>query len=186
MRRLWTWLCRLFVQLWLRMTGKICWSRKRFAIAATSSSVRRHPIQPKPKWVRIEIIRLKALLPQAGCRTIAHHFNRRWKHTRQMTVSKTYVADTCRKHQYQILHARRKLKHRVPPPIPRNRVWGCDLLVKTDQRGQPRLALGAARSWEPGLSALAAARRQILVDVTAGTGAGGEAVWPAAILTHGQ
>jgi transposase InsO family protein len=58
-----------------------------------------------------------------------------------MTVSKTSVADTCRKHQYRILHARRQLKHRVPRLIPRNRVWGCDLLVKTDRQGQPHLAL---------------------------------------------
>ncbi len=58
-----------------------------------------------------------------------------------MTVSKTYVADTCRTRQYQILQARRKLKHRVPRPIPRNRIWGCDLLVKTDCEGQPHLAL---------------------------------------------
>jgi hypothetical protein len=50
--------------------------------------------QPKPKWVRDEVIRLKALMPEAGCRTIAHHFNRRWVAKRQMTVSKTYVADT--------------------------------------------------------------------------------------------
>jgi hypothetical protein len=39
---------------------------------------------------------LKALIPQAGCRTIAHTFNRQWKSRRLMTVSKTYVADTCR------------------------------------------------------------------------------------------
>jgi putative transposase len=97
--------------------------------------------QPKPQWVKKEIIRLKALLPQAGCRTIAHHFNRRWKSRKQMTVSKTYVADTCRRHQYRIITARRKLKHRVPRPMPRNRVWGCDLLVKTDRQGQPHLAL---------------------------------------------
>jgi transposase InsO family protein len=58
-----------------------------------------------------------------------------------MTVSKTYVADTCRKEQYRILHARRKLKHRVPRPMRRNRVWGCDLLTKTDRQGQPHLAL---------------------------------------------
>jgi hypothetical protein len=58
-----------------------------------------------------------------------------------MTVSKTYVADTCRRHQYLILRARRKLKHRVPRPIPRNRIWGYDLLVKTDTEGQPHLAL---------------------------------------------
>ena len=88
---------------------------------------------PKPKWVRQEVIRFKALMPQAGCRMIAHHFNRRWQSRRHMTVSKTYVADTCRQHQYLILQARRQLKHRVPRPIPRNRIWGCDLLVKTDE-----------------------------------------------------
>jgi transposase InsO family protein len=97
--------------------------------------------RPKPKWVKTEIIRLKALMPDTGCRTIAHHFNRRWQQRRQMTVSKTYVADMCRRHQYLIYEARRKLKHRVPRPIPRNRIWGCDLLTKTDRQGQPHLAL---------------------------------------------
>jgi hypothetical protein len=58
-----------------------------------------------------------------------------------MTVSKTYVADMCRRHQYLVYEARRKLKHRVPRPMPRNRIWGCDLLVKTDRTGQPHLAL---------------------------------------------
>jgi putative transposase len=96
---------------------------------------------PKPKWVKQEVIRLKALMPQAGCRTIAHHFNRRWRQRKHMTVSKTYVADLCRRHQYLIYEARRKLKHRIPRPMRRNRVWGCDLLTKTDQRGQPHLAL---------------------------------------------
>ncbi|MFO0697900.1 MAG: transposase family protein [Nitrospira sp.] len=97
--------------------------------------------QPKPTWVRDEVLRLKALMPEAGCRTIAHHFNRRWKSRRQMTVSKTYVADTCRRHQHLIYEARRKMKHRIPRPIPRNRVWGCDLLMKTDQGGHSHLAL---------------------------------------------
>jgi transposase InsO family protein len=58
-----------------------------------------------------------------------------------MTVSKTYVANLCRRHQYLILEARRKLKHRVPRPMPRNRIWGCDLLVKTDRDGRAHLAL---------------------------------------------
>ena len=96
---------------------------------------------PKPKWVKQEVIHLKALMPDAGCRTIAHSFNRRWQSRRQMTVSKTYVADTCRKHQYLIYEARRKVKHRVPRPMPRNRVWGCDLLTKTDPQGQPHVVL---------------------------------------------
>lgn len=58
-----------------------------------------------------------------------------------MTVGKSYVAGTLKKHRYLILEARRKLKHRIPQSIPRNRVWGCDLLVKTDRQGQPHLAL---------------------------------------------
>jgi transposase InsO family protein len=58
-----------------------------------------------------------------------------------MTVGKTYVADICRRHHYLIDEARRKLKHRIPRPVPRNRVWGCDLLVKTDRQGEPHLAL---------------------------------------------
>ena len=58
-----------------------------------------------------------------------------------MTVGKSYVAGTLKKHHYLILEARRKLKHRVPRSIPMNRIWGCDLLVKTDRQGQPHLAL---------------------------------------------
>ena len=58
-----------------------------------------------------------------------------------MTVSKTYVADMCWRHQYLILTARRRLKHHVPRSMPCNRIWGCDLLVKTDVDGRPHLAL---------------------------------------------
>ncbi|MDX2252764.1 MAG: hypothetical protein NW202_10785, partial [Nitrospira sp.] len=58
-----------------------------------------------------------------------------------MTVSKTYVADTCRKDQYLLYKTRRKLKHRVPRPLRKSRVWGCDLLVKTDSEGRTHLAL---------------------------------------------
>ncbi len=110
-------------------------------MVADRPEARPHPMQPKPIWVRHEVIQLKAVMPQAGCRTIAHHFNRRWAACRQMTISKTSVAETCRTHQYQLLQARRNLKHRIPRPIPRNRIWGCDLLTKTDQHGEPHLAL---------------------------------------------
>ena len=129
------WFLRWFLH-WLMRPSPRRWTR-----ASASSQPRRFRAVPKPKWVRQEVIRLKALMPQAGCRTIAHHFNRRWAVRRDMTVSKTHVADTCRRHQYLIYETRRRLKHRVPRPIPRNRIWGCDLLTKTDQRGQPHLAL---------------------------------------------
>jgi transposase InsO family protein len=126
-------------QWWRRWRG--AGRRPRFRPILVDRPSPRHPIQPKPKWVKHEVIRLKALMPQAGCRTIAHAFNRRWRARRQMTVSKTYVADTCRHHQYLIYDARRKLKHRVPRSMPRNRIWGCDLLTQTDHHGTPHLAL---------------------------------------------
>jgi transposase InsO family protein len=91
--------------------------------------------------VRKEIIRLKALMPEAGCRTITHCFNRRFAERRRMTVGKTYVADTIRRQQYAILCVRRTLKHRVPRPIPRNLIWGMDLLTKTDAHGRQHIVL---------------------------------------------
>ena len=124
------------------LSRRACPAYLRWARAGVASGPRRFRAVPKPKWVRNDVIRLKAFLPLAGCRTIAHHFNRRWAGRRDMTVSKTYVVDMCRRHQYLIYEARRKLKHRIPRPIPRNRIWGCDLLTKTDQRGQSQLALG--------------------------------------------
>jgi putative transposase len=140
-----TWLVWMLTQ-WLRwLRWLMQWPRPpahpRGRTSAQPTPCRRVFAQPKPTWVTHEVIRLKAVMPEAGCRTIAHHFNRRWAAQRGMTVSKTYVADTCRKQQYLILEARRILKHRVPRPIPRNRIWGCDLLLKTDQQGQPHLAL---------------------------------------------
>jgi len=39
-----------------------------------------------------------------------------------MTVGESYVGETLKRHHYLIFEARRKLKHRVPRPIPRNRV----------------------------------------------------------------
>ena len=143
-RRLWQWCAWIGHALrdWLRRLVKPPARTRRWVFPGhRPTTCRRVFAQPKPKWVKHEVIRLKAVMPQAGCRTLAHHFNRRWHDRREMTVSKTYVADTCRNNQYLIYEARRKLKHRVPRPMRRNRVWGCDLLVKTETDGQPHLAL---------------------------------------------
>jgi len=49
--------------------------------------------QPKPLWVRREVIRLKAVLREAGtCRAVAEIFNRRFAHKKKMTVGKTFVS----------------------------------------------------------------------------------------------
>jgi hypothetical protein len=79
MQTLWDWLLRLLA--WLRRvvrrrswlaSGCPRWKRIRI-----SHPARRFRAHPKPAWVRDEIIRLKALMPEAGCRTDSNCFLRR-------------------------------------------------------------------------------------------------------------
>lgn len=98
--------------------------------------------QPKPEWVRQEIIHLKALMPRAGCRMIANTFNRRFAWSKQMTVSKTYANNVIRKYKYEIQILRRKIKNRIPKPIPINLIWGADLTGKKDSLGNLHNILG--------------------------------------------
>ena len=98
--------------------------------------------QPKPAWVRKEIIRLKALMPEAGCRYIAHTFNRRFTQSKQMTVSKTYTNEVIRKNNYEIQILRIKIKNKMPRPLPKNLIWGMDLTGKTDIYGNLYYILG--------------------------------------------
>jgi transposase InsO family protein len=86
------------------------------------------------------VLRLKALMPDSGCRKIAVTFN--WLHGgRGMTVGKTFVANLVRKNQQEILRLRHELKHKLPRPMPRNRVWGLDLTSVRDD-GESRTVLG--------------------------------------------
>lgn len=98
--------------------------------------------QSKPAWVTREVIRLKALMPEAGCRMIADTFNRRFALDKRMTVGKSYVADIIRKHEYEIQVLRKRIKHAKPRPIPRNLVWAMDLTGKTDACGVLHMLLG--------------------------------------------
>ena len=98
--------------------------------------------RPKPAWVVREVMRLKALMPQAGCRLLADSFNRRFTLSRKMTVGKSFVAETVRKHQYEIQVLRKKIKHAKPKSVPRNWVWGMDLTGKTDVQGMLHRLLG--------------------------------------------
>lgn len=95
----------------------------------------------KPEWVRTEIIRLKALMPDAGCRRLADCFNRQYAH-KNMTIGKTYVSGIIRKHMYEIQVARHKIRNRKLKPSMRNRVWGLDLTGKTDSDGHTHPILG--------------------------------------------
>ena len=84
----------------------------------------------KPAWVKKEIIRLKALMREAGCRKIADVFNRQFQASHNVTVGKTYVANVIRDHQYQIQVLQKKLKHLPPNLIPKQLIWGVDLTFK--------------------------------------------------------
>jgi putative transposase len=95
----------------------------------------------KPAWVLREIIRMKALMPSNGCRKLADSFNRRFAH-KGVTVSKSYVNDLVRQHQYEIQVLRKKIKHRRPRPVPLNRIWAMDLTGKQDSNKQTHYILG--------------------------------------------
>jgi transposase InsO family protein len=93
----------------------------------------------KPQWVIDEVIYLKAVHPFNGGRTIANIFNRRHHAKHDMTVSKTWVYETIKKHRYEIQVLRRHIKHRRPKPVPNNTCWGIDLTTVTDDHRQQHL-----------------------------------------------
>lgn len=106
------------------------------------SPPRRIRAQAKPPWVKQEVIRLKALMRKAGtCRAIADCFNRRFGERRKMTVGRTFVNETIRRHRYEIEVLRRQIKNAKPKPVPRNLVWGMDLTGKTTLDGTTRAVL---------------------------------------------
>ena len=95
-------------------------------------------------------------MPDGGCRAIANIFNRRFAAGRKVTVGKSFVAETIRRHRYEIEIMRRKLKHRVPRPIPRNLVWGLDLTGKSDVTGKLHNIFGLVDHGSRALLSLAA------------------------------
>jgi len=64
---------------------------------------KQHPhSKKKPAWIKAEIIRLKAVMPQAGCCSIAILCNRRYAASHKTTIGKTYVSQILRQHHYEI------------------------------------------------------------------------------------
>jgi transposase InsO family protein len=113
-------------------------SRGRRFVPAPFSTVRAR----KPDWAIEEVVRLKALMADAGCRRIADTFNRMHAARHAMTVSKSWVAVAVRAKRFEIEARRREWKRRVPAPVPINHVWGVDLTGKTDLAGDTHAILG--------------------------------------------
>jgi hypothetical protein len=141
-------LIEVVVLMWSILMSSFMASRQRgFATTIVSGMrLQRNLCQPKsrrkPDWVVTEIIHLAALMPSAGCRTIALTFARLHAIRRQMTVGKTFVSNTLREHQYQIRDLRRQFKHRRPYESPVNRTWGVDMTGKGDVAGKCHNILG--------------------------------------------
>ena len=93
----------------------------------------------KPEWVRKEVLRLKALMPD-GARKVADTFNLLHAH-RGQSVGKTYVAELVKKHHEEILRLRQKLKHHKPRKMPKNLIWALDLACLPGPQG-PRPVFG--------------------------------------------
>ena len=81
-------------------------------------------------------------MPGTSCRTLANSFNRRYSVSRGITVGRTFVLYTVLRYRYEIEMLRRDLKHRVPPALPKNLVWGLDLTGKTDAQGKLHMIMG--------------------------------------------
>jgi putative transposase len=113
--------------------------RRHWRVASTKGLS--HRVRSKPAWVQREVLRLKAMMPHSGCRKIADCFNRRFALARHMTVGKSYVSDTIRKHYHEIAILRRQIKNSKPKPVPHNLVWALDLTGKTTLDGRTRLVL---------------------------------------------
>jgi len=79
----------------------------------------------KPDWVRVEVLRLKALM-DVGCRKIADTFNHLHAH-RGETVGHSFVAMLVKSEAEKVLRLRREIKHRKPGRLPRNLIWALDL-----------------------------------------------------------
>lgn len=90
---------------------------------------------PKPAWVADEVVRLKAHLPDAGCRRIALTFNRIHAVERQVSVSKSFVATVVRLRRYDVARLRCNWKRRIPHPVAVNHTWGIDMTGKADTYG---------------------------------------------------
>jgi transposase InsO family protein len=107
--------------------------RRRLAIPALSQ--RRTPL-----WV-IEAVLRRARCPQYGFGRVAATFNR-CHVTQGMSVSRSFVAYTIRRHQYQIACLRQNFRKQMPLETVKNETWALDLTGRADETGRVCTLLG--------------------------------------------
>lgn len=162
--------CRLVgwvVRLWRWLRPARCYGRRK---VVESEKPKRGWNHPKPPWVAKELVRLKAMDEHLTCRTAAAVFNRIHGH-KGVTVQRTYVSNTLRKHLYEIMLKRREVRRRRPGAGSQLRIMGLDLTGKTDESGKLHYILGAldhgSRACQPAVTAACRAGMHSR-DMTAG------------------
>lgn len=124
-------LISLLIQYWFKGSYKQ-YVRHKSNKPECLKTIRIHRNQKKPDWVTQEVLRLKAHLPQASCRTLAYIFNRRFKH-KGLSIGKTFVGYTIRNHLYDIQLLRKQMKNKPPYQVAYNRYWGMDITFVDNQ-----------------------------------------------------
>jgi Transposase and inactivated derivatives len=95
----------------------------------------------KPEWVIQRVIRYKALMPQAGARTIALTFNRIHA-AKGETVGKSFVAYTLQREAYRVAEMRRAIRRKQATAGKTNCVWALDLTGMQSLDGTMNSILG--------------------------------------------
>lgn len=92
----------------------------------------------KPQWVVDKVLYLMAI-SNSSYGKVGQLFNQ--LHGDQETVSKTFVYNKVKQHQYEMLRIKREIKRKPPRSIPVNQTWGLDLTTVTVDK-QSKLILG--------------------------------------------
>ncbi|MBI3186469.1 MAG: DDE-type integrase/transposase/recombinase [Gammaproteobacteria bacterium] len=161
--------CVLFTRLLILNTfkrGNTCAAQRKSAINHTSAiAFQSLRFQAKPAWVKHEVMRLAALMPNQGCRKIADVFNRLYQSSRNMTVGRTFVANVMRDQQYVIQVLRKQIKHQPPKAINKQLIWGVDLTFKTDSQKQTHPIFGVVEHHSRKVMTLAALKDKAILTL---------------------
>jgi len=95
----------------------------------------------KPAWTVDVLIRIHQETGLSA-RKVADTFNGRYEAACGVRVGKTFVAQKLKAFRYEADRLSERFKHRVPPPLPRNKVWGVDMTGKGDASGTLHAILG--------------------------------------------
>jgi len=97
--------------------------------------------EKKPAWVKQCVLTLHERFGLSH-RKLADLFNQLYFASTGISVGRTWVRDLLLQEAHDALHRQTECKHRVPEPMPKNRVWGIDTTCVTDANKIQHIVLG--------------------------------------------